>query len=112
MSARMTPQELLRNLDALARAGKLDVLKFLERNYIIPGNREPIHFEPWHVENILSPVFRKLNLRRQHDTYLIGLPKKNGKSTLASCVSVYALLLDDPNPEVYSTAGDLDQARI
>jgi hypothetical protein len=53
-----------------------------------------------------------MNHQRSYDTFLLGLPKKNGKSTLSSCVSVHALLLDDPNPEVYSAAGDKDQARI
>ena len=113
MRARMTPKELLRHLDALVRAGKSDPVKFLERNYILRGiNPKPIHFEPWQIENVLTPVFRKINRKRAFDTYLIGLPKKNGKSTLASSVSVYALLLDDSYPEVYSTASDKDQARI
>jgi hypothetical protein len=109
----MPPKEMLRTLDAYVRAGKIDAVKFLERNYILQGNNQkPIRFEPWQVENVLAPVFRKVNHRRSYDTYLIGLPKKNGKSTLASCGGVYALLLDDPNPEVYSAAGDKDQARI
>jgi phage terminase large subunit-like protein len=113
MRARMTPQEALRHLDALVRTGRSNPLKFFERNYIIQeNNSKPIRFEPWQVEHVLLPVFRKINRRRSYNTYLIGLPKKNGKSTLASCVGVYALLLDDPYPEVYSTARDKDQARI
>jgi hypothetical protein len=43
----MTPQEALRNLDRLGRAGKIDPLKFLERNYILQGsNQKRIRFEP------------------------------------------------------------------
>ena len=61
---------------------------------------------------MLAPVFEKRNGRRRWDTFLNGLPKKNGKSTLAACVATCALLLDDPNPEVLGTAGDKDQARI
>src|SRR5438105_4326248 len=114
MSAnRMTPKEALRILSASARAGTINALDFLERNFIPEGNNgKPIRFEPWQVEHVLSPVFKKVDHRRCYDTYLIGLPKKNGKSTLAACVAVYALFLDDPCPEVYSTAGDKDQARI
>jgi phage terminase large subunit-like protein len=86
---------------------------FLEHNCIPEGgNRKSIHFEPWQVEHVLVPVVTKVNRQRRYDTYLIGLPKKNGKSTLGACVAVYGLLLDDPNPEVYSAAGDKDQARI
>jgi hypothetical protein len=40
------------------------------------------------------------------------MPKKKGKSALAACEAVYALLPDDPSPEVYSCSGDYDQARI
>jgi hypothetical protein len=109
----MTPREALRALDASARADNFDALGFLQRNFIPEGrDQKPIHFEPWQVEHVLAPVVTKVNRQRGYDTYLIGLPKKNGKSTVASCVAVYALLLDDPNPEVYSAAGDKDQARI
>jgi hypothetical protein len=113
MSARMTPREALRALDASAREDNVDALGFLERHFILKGcNPKPIHFEPWQVEHVLAPVFTKINHRRAYDTYLNGLPKKNGKSTLGSNVGVYGLLLDDPNPEVYSVAGDKEQASI
>jgi hypothetical protein len=115
-ATRMTPQEALRNLDALARAGELDVVKFLERNFMLERSsflvKSSIRFEPWQRDNILKPVIEKVDGKRRWDTFLIGIPKKNGKSTLAACIATYALLLDDPNPEVYSTAGDKDQARI
>ena len=112
-AARMTPREALRALDASAREDTFDTLGFLERNLRLDGrHHKPIRFEPWQVDNVLVPVFRKVNRQRLYDTYLIGLPKKNGKSTLAACVAVYALVLDDPNPEVYSAAGNKDQARI
>lgn len=86
-----------------------EVISFLEKYFILEDGKS-IRFEPWQKEKVLGPVFERS--KRVHDTFLVGLPKKNGKSTLASCVALYALLLDDPNPEVYSAAGDLDQARI
>ena len=106
----MTPREALQALNASARADNFNALAFLERNFILQDTNKPIRFEPWQVEQVLVPVFRKVNRQRRYDTYLIRLPKKNGKSTVAACVGVYALLLDDPNPEVYSTARDKDQA--
>ena len=115
-AARMTPQEALRALNASARAGRLNVLDFLERNFMLEGSsflfRKSIRFEPWQRDHILKPVIEKVDGKRRWDTFLIGISKKNGKSTLAACIATYALLLDDPNPEVYSTAGDKDQARI
>jgi hypothetical protein len=106
-----TPSKTLDLLNRKARACELDVLSFLEDQFFIEDGT-PIRFEPWQRENVLAPVLRKENGRRKWDTFLIGIPKKNGKSTLAACVAAYALLLDDPNPEVYSCAGDKDQARI
>ncbi len=115
-AARMTPQEALRTLDASARAGKRIEVDFLERNFMLEGSnflvKRSIRFEPWQRDHILKPVIEKVDGKRRWDTFLIGIPKKNGKSTLAACIATYALLLDDPNPEVYSTAGDKDQARI
>src|ERR1700676_2149486 len=117
MSAtRMTPQEALRTLNESARIGKINILDFLERNFMLEGSnflvKKPIRFEPWQKEHVLNPVFTKVDGKRRWDTFLIGIAKKNGKSTVAAGVATYALLLDDPNPEVYSAAGDKDQARI
>ncbi len=112
----MTPLEALRTLDASARTGKPNILAFLEQNFMLEGSnsriKKPIRFEPWQKEHVLKPVIDKVDGKRRWDTFLIGIAKKNGKSTLAACVATYALLLDDPNPEVYSAAGDKDQARI
>jgi len=109
-----TPAEVLRALNLAARQGKINTITFLEQNFIPEGHSpsEPIQCEPWQKEHILKPVFEKIGGKRPWDTFLIGLPKKNGKSTMGSCVATYALFLDDPYPEVYSAAGDKDQAKI
>lgn len=107
----MNPSETLRLLGEKARAGELDVLAFLEDHFFIETDT-PIRFEPWQREYVLGPLFQMENGRRRFDTFLNGIGKKNGKSTMAACVAVDALLLDDPSPEVYGCAGDKDQARI
>ncbi len=86
-----------------------EVIAFLEDNFVLEDGKT-VAFEPWQRAHVLTPVIERS--KHQWDTFLIGLGKKNGKSTLAACVAVYALLLDDPHPEVYSTAGDKDQAKI
>jgi hypothetical protein len=111
MRETMNPAETLRVLGDKARAGELDVLRFLEDNFIIE-NGLPIRFEPWQREFVLDPVLLMEDGRRKWDTFLNGIGKKNGKSTLSAVVATYALLLDDPSPEVYCAAGDKDQARI
>lgn len=107
----MNPSETLKLLGEKARADELDVLAFLEDHFYVESG-QPIQFQPWQRGNILDPLLRFENGRRKWDTFLVGIPKKNGKSTVAACAAVYALLLDDPAPEVYSAAGDKDQARI
>lgn len=74
-----------------------------------------VQWEKWQKKDIFRPIFgrRKKGGKRWYDLALIGLPKKNGKSTIASAMGVYGLLFDDePYPEIYSAAGDTDQARI
>ena len=43
---------------------------------------------------------------------LIGLGRKNGKSLLGSLVALYGLIEGEPGAEVYSAAGDRQQARV
>jgi Phage Terminase/Terminase RNaseH-like domain len=114
--ARLNPVEQLQSLNRAAIEGKLDVVGFLERNFYLPGNwftHKPIRFEPWQLDNIIRPVLaRDASGRRKYNIFLNSTGKKNGKSTLSAAMVMVALLLDDANPEVYSAAGDLDQARI
>ena len=50
---------------------------------------------------------------RQHRTAYIGVPRKNGKSTLGAALALYGLIMDkEPGAEVYSVAGDRTQASI
>jgi phage terminase large subunit-like protein len=50
----------------------------------------------------------KLRFRRAY----IGLPRKQGKSLLGSAVALYGLFAGEAGAEVYSAAGDRQQARI
>jgi phage terminase large subunit-like protein len=111
--AKQNPVEMLQSLNSDAREGRLDPIDFLERNFLLEGSlflKRPIRFEPWQKEHVLRPVFERI--QRQLDTFLVGVPKKNGKSTLGSCIGTGALLLDDSFPEVYGVAGDKDQAKV
>lgn len=72
-------------------------------------------FEPldWQIDQILMPLFgwvRPDGSRRFRRTY-IEIPKKQGKSSLASGIGLYGLL-EEPGAEVYSFGGNKDQARV
>lgn len=50
---------------------------------------------------------------RVHDEFLLGLPRKNGKSTIASALLNYLLVADgEEGAEVYAAAASKQQARI
>lgn len=63
----------------------------------------------------MRPLFgwkRADGTRRYREAY-IEIPKKNGKSTLAAGVALFLLFADgEVGAEVYSAAGDKEQARI
>ena len=74
---------------------------------------QPLILEPWQrdwVCEVFGPVGRDGN--RKVRTALLGVGRKNGKSTLAAAIALYLLFADgEPGAEVYSAAGDRDQAR-
>ncbi len=69
---------------------------------------------PWElevVEGIFGPVDK--SGKRLVRNAFIGIPRKNGKSTLGAALALYLLFADGENgAEVYSVAADREQARI
>jgi len=62
------------------------------------------------VREVFGPQGRD-GLRKVR-TALLGVPRKNGKSTLSAALALYMLFADgEPGAEVYSVAGDRQQAR-
>lgn len=71
--------------------------------------------QPWQRDDLFMPLFGWIDKdgnRRYRKAFVI-VPKKNGKSTLASGVGLYLLCgSGEPGAEVYSAATDEDQAGI
>ncbi|MCX6762232.1 MAG: terminase large subunit, partial [Candidatus Moranbacteria bacterium] len=90
---------------------KNDIVVFLEEQYILE-NGKPIVLEEFQ-KKILRDIFqtKDKNGLRKYNLALAGFPKKNGKSTMSSGVALY-MLFTELNAEVYSVAGDKDQAKI
>ena len=81
------------------------------------GNKfagKPFELLDWQWEEIIGPLFgwKRADGSRRFRRGYVEIPKKNGKSTLASGISIYMLLCDDAGAEVYSCAVDKDQAAI
>lgn len=75
----------------------------------------PFELAPWQEHEIIRPLFGTLRKdgTRQYRTALIGIGRKNGKSTLSAGIALKLLLADkEPGAEVYSAAADRDQAAI
>jgi phage terminase large subunit-like protein len=62
---------------------------------------------------LLGQMFaRRADGHRRFRSSLVGIARKNGKSALLSGIALYGLLMEGDGAEVYSVAGDRDQARI
>lgn len=74
---------------------------------------KPLVLEPWQREIVSELLRTDDDGWRTYREALIGLPRKNGKSTLASALALYLLVADaEPGAEVYSAAASKEQARI
>lgn len=72
---------------------------------------QPLVLRPWQRQ-LMGHVFaRRPDGRRRHRVALVGEPRKNGKSGLAAGVALDGLF-ECQGAEVYSCAGDKEQARI
>lgn len=75
---------------------------------------QPMLLRDWQRREIIDPLFAvgPDGLRRVR-TGFVGMPRKNGKSSLAAALALYGLVADnEPGAEVYSVAGDRKQAGI
>lgn len=96
-----------------------DRVCFFIENFIKHSKGEfggkPFILEPWQrkiVRDIYGWKNRSNNTRRFRTAY-ISFPRKNGKSTLVSALSLYMLFGDkEPSAECYLAAGDRQQANI
>lgn len=67
---------------------------------------------PWQEELNRCLWARRADGRLKHRQGLIGLPRKNGKSSVLSAINLYGLLFGPHGGEVYAVASSRDQARI
>lgn len=73
---------------------------------------EPLVFTDWQASLIDSLYERRPDGLLRYKRSLVGLPRKNGKSLIGSVIALNGLIEGEPGAEVYSAAGDRQQARI
>lgn len=71
-----------------------------------------IKVRPWTRKLIRHLLARRADGRLRHRQALVGLARKNVKSTTGAALGLGGLMLGPVGGEVYSAAGDRDQARI
>lgn len=98
----------------LARRYNRDIILFLEEQYILPETGKLIVLEEWQKEDILRPLFYDLNPdgTRKYTMALLGMPKKNGKSSLAAGIALWFMFAGEQYGEVIIAANNLDQASL
>jgi len=92
-------------------------IEFIEAAVLHPKGRwygSPFKLEEWQRQIVHDLFFTKQpDGLRQYRTAYVSVPRKNGKTTLAAGIALYWLLeAGEPGSEIYSLAGDTEQARI
>lgn len=111
------PAADIRRGDGAHAAHWINTLCRVTKDSIAAPAGASIELRKWQ-ENILGGLLaRRPDGRFRHRQGLVGLARKNGKSSLGAGLALYGLLGQYPgwNPsgrEVYSCAGDREQARI
>lgn len=92
------------------------VIKFVEQHCVHPDGQwvgQPIRLEGWQRKLIYELFEVGEDGIRRHRWALVGIPKKNGKTTLAACLGLYFLLADgEPSPLVVFAAASDEQADL
>lgn len=74
---------------------------------------KPLVWESWEEQLSRELFLRKPNGERVYDRALIGIARKNGKSTLGAGLALYGLVgTNEHSPEVYAAAASKEQAGI
>jgi phage terminase large subunit-like protein len=89
---------------------------FAEKLRHVKGEKagKPLILKDWQA-NIIGTLFgwKRPDKTRRYRTAYVEVPRKAGKSTLASGIALLLLYCDDePGAEIYSCASDRDQAAI
>lgn len=107
----VTPAEMRRG-DGDLYADLIDATCRITKDSLAGGVGELLRMRPWQRQLLRRVFARRADGYLKHRTALIGIPRKNGKSEIGAGLAVGNLLLGPRGGEIYSCAGDKDQASI
>lgn len=92
------------------------VIQFIQENCVHPDGEwlgRPFKLEDWQRRLIMALFEVEDAGQRRYRWALLGLPKKNGKTTIAAALGLYFLIADgEPSPLVICAAASDDQADL
>lgn len=102
----------IRRSDGDLYATLIDTTCRITKDSIAGGVGELLVMRPWQVQLLRRIFARRADGYLKHRTALVGVPRKNGKSELGAGIAIGSLLLGPMGGEIYSCAGDREQASI
>ena len=105
------PEEALAASQGHKAVDFIDTFATITKDSVGGKAGEPMRLRPWQKE-LLVNAFASDGSGFRSRVNLVGVPRKNGKSALASPIALWSLLTGPRGGEVYSCAADKDQARI
>lgn len=94
-----------------------DIIDFAESLLIVREGKKEYSGKPIRLQDWQKWLFRAIheldeNGKRRYRIVLIGIPRKNGKTTLLSINVLHELVFGEQNGQIYSAATDRDTAKI
>lgn len=102
----------LRRGDGAHACEFIEALCKVTKDSVAGASGAPITLRPWQQQAIAHLLARRADGHYRHRQALVGIARKNGKSALGAGLALYSLLMGPEGGEVYSCAGDRDQAKI
>jgi len=91
---------------------KNDICRYLHDHFYVVESKAPIVLEQWQRERILKPLFEidSSTGLRKHTLAILGMPKKNGKSSLSAGLLNYFLFQGEDFGELILAANSKEQS--
>lgn len=105
------PEEALAISQGHRASDFIDTFAIVTKDSVGGMAGSPMRLRQWQ-RDLLINAFASDGEGFRHRVNLVGVPRKNGKSALASGIALWSLLTGPRGGEVYSCAADKDQARI
>ena len=101
----------------LARSSGLIVSDFIEclsqtKDTVAGRVGQALELRDWQKDLLIHLFAKREDGRFRHRTALVGMARKNGKSTIGSGIALYSLFCGVDGGEVFSAAAEIGRAHV